>query len=125
MAEIQKIGHDLTQQQEGQAQPVCILIEGNAIQKIMSNPDKVFIEQLGYIFMRAQSLIFCRSTPSEKGQIVKFFKKTFHKTVLAIGDGGNDVNMIQEADIGVGLIGKEGNQAANASDFSFAQFRFL
>jgi P-type E1-E2 ATPase len=44
---------------------------------------------------------------------------------LAIGDGGNDVSMIQEADIGIGLLGKEGNQAANASDFNFCKLRFL
>ena len=45
--------------------------------------------------------------------------------VLAIGDGANDVAMIQEADIGVGISGKEGRQAVNSSDFSIAQFRFL
>ena len=45
--------------------------------------------------------------------------------VLAIGDGGNDVSMIQRADVGVGIVGKEGLQASRASDFSFSQFRFL
>ena len=44
---------------------------------------------------------------------------------LAIGDGGNDVNMIQRADIGVGIFGKEGNQAAFASDYAIGQFSFL
>ena len=43
----------------------------------------------------------------------------------AIGDGANDVSMIQEADIGFGLIGKEGRQACNNSDLAFAQFSFL
>lgn len=47
------------------------------------------------VVTQCKSLIFCRSTPSQKGSIVKFFKKNFKKTVLAIGDGGNDVNMIQ------------------------------
>lgn len=46
-------------------------------------------------------------------------------TVLAIGDGGNDVGMIEEANIGVGIIGKEGNSAAAVSDFSFGKFKFL
>lgn len=44
---------------------------------------------------------------------------------MAIGDGGNDVNMINTADIGVGIYGKEGNQAASSSDYSFCQFKYL
>jgi phospholipid-translocating ATPase len=44
---------------------------------------------------------------------------------LAIGDGANDVSMIQEADIGIGINGKEGLQAVMASDYAIAQFRFL
>lgn len=45
--------------------------------------------------------------------------------VLAIGDGGNDVGMIEEAHVGVGIIGKEGNSASVVSDFSFGKFKFL
>ena len=45
--------------------------------------------------------------------------------VAAIGDGGNDVGMIEQANIGVGLIGKQGNSAAAVSDFSFGKFKFL
>ena len=44
---------------------------------------------------------------------------------LAIGDGANDVEMIKEAQVGVGISGREGLQAANSADFSIAQFRFL
>lgn len=44
---------------------------------------------------------------------------------LAIGDGANDVSMIQAADIGVGISGEEGRQAVNSSDYAIAQFRFL
>ena len=44
---------------------------------------------------------------------------------LAIGDGGNDVSMIQEAHVGIGIIGLEGMQAVQASDYALAQFRFL
>jgi len=44
---------------------------------------------------------------------------------LAIGDGGNDIAMIQEAHVGVGISGKEGLQAARVADYSIAQFRFL
>ena len=43
----------------------------------------------------------------------------------AIGDGANDVSMIQEADVGLGIFGKEGRQAARAADFSFGRFRMV
>ena len=67
----------------------------------------------------------CRSTPLQKAEMVGFVKRNLKKVTLAIGDGGNDVNMIQEAHIGVGIMGKEGHQAAYASDYSFSKFKFL
>lgn len=88
-----------------------------------SNPEA--IENYCKILQRAQSVIFCRSSPKEKALIVKFVKKHLKFVVLGIGDGGNDVGMIEEAQIGVGIIGKEGNSAAVVSDFSFGKFRFL
>ncbi len=44
---------------------------------------------------------------------------------LAVGDGANDVSMIQKADVGVGIAGREGMQAVMASDFAMARFHFL
>jgi phospholipid-translocating ATPase len=58
-------------------------------------------------------------------QVTRLVKGETGKTTLAIGDGANDVGMLQEADIGVGISGAEGMQAVMASDFSIAQFRFL
>jgi phospholipid-translocating ATPase len=58
-------------------------------------------------------------------QVTRLVKEGIGKTTLAIGDGANDVGMIQEADIGVGISGVEGMQAVMASDFSISQFRFL
>jgi len=43
----------------------------------------------------------------------------------AIGDGGNDVSMIQEAHVGIGILGKEGRQAAISADFAFTKFKYL
>ncbi|KVH97928.1 Cation-transporting P-type ATPase [Cynara cardunculus var. scolymus] len=71
------------------------------------------------------SVICCRVSPKQKAMVTRLVKEGTGKTTLAIGDGANDVGMIQEADIGVGISGVEGMQAVMASDFSIAQFRFL
>jgi P-type E1-E2 ATPase len=74
-----------------------------------------------------KAVIACRVSPAQKQLIVKMVKEGLpHKPItLSIGDGANDVPMIQEAQIGVGISGKEGRQAVNSSDFAIAQFRFL
>ncbi|CAL9180194.1 unnamed protein product [Musa hybrid cultivar] len=72
------------------------------------------------------SVICCRVSPKQKALVVtRLVKEGTGKTTLAIGDGANDVGMIQEADVGVGISGLEGMQAVMASDFSISQFRFL
>ncbi|XP_042480914.1 probable phospholipid-transporting ATPase 4 isoform X1 [Macadamia integrifolia] len=71
------------------------------------------------------SVICCRVSPRQKALVTRLVKEGTGKTTLAIGDGANDVGMIQEADIGVGISGVEGMQAVMASDFAIAQFRFL
>lgn len=71
------------------------------------------------------SVICCRVSPKQKALVTRLVKEGTGKTTLAIGDGANDVGMIQEADIGIGISGVEGMQAVMASDFSVAQFRFL
>lgn len=50
-------------------------------------------------------------------------KKQVKVITLAIGDGANDVSMIQTAHVGVGISGNEGLQAANSSDYSIAQVK--
>ncbi|CAI5441336.1 unnamed protein product [Caenorhabditis angaria] len=74
---------------------------------------------------KAKTVLCYRMTPSEKAAIVNFVKNKIKGTVLAIGDGANDVPMIQAAHVGIGLAGKEGLQAAMACDFALARFRFL
>jgi len=66
-----------------------------------------------------QIVIACRVSPVQKAEIVMMVKDEHpHKTTLSIGDGANDVNMILAADIGVGISGKEGQQASRAGDFA-------
>uniref|UniRef100_A0A8C5BPX7 Phospholipid-transporting ATPase n=1 Tax=Gadus morhua TaxID=8049 RepID=A0A8C5BPX7_GADMO len=72
-----------------------------------------------------KAVICCRVTPMQKALVVELIKKHKKAVTLAIGDGANDVSMIKSAHIGVGISGQEGIQAVLASDYSFAQFRFL
>ncbi|KAL0490666.1 phospholipid-transporting ATPase Atp8 [Acrasis kona] len=76
--------------------------------------------------MLCKNVICCRVSPLQKALVVKLVKNNLIGSItLAIGDGANDVSMIQAAHIGVGISGEEGMQAARASDYSIAQFRFL
>jgi len=71
-------------------------------------------------------VLACRVSPQQKADIVNMIKRRFPKKVtLAIGDGANDVNMILQAHVGVGILGKEGQQAARTADFAIGQFKFL
>eukprot|EP00096_Caligus_rogercresseyi_P008494 TRINITY_DN273_c0_g1_i2.p1 TRINITY_DN273_c0_g1~~TRINITY_DN273_c0_g1_i2.p1 ORF type:complete len:807 (-),score=211.18 TRINITY_DN273_c0_g1_i2:567-2987(-) len=72
-----------------------------------------------------KSVICCRISPIQKAEMVDLIKKHTKSITLAVGDGANDVAMIQKADVGVGISGNEGMQAANSSDFSIGQFKYL
>lgn len=62
-----------------------------------------------------------RVSPLQKSEIVDVVKKRVKAITLAIGDGANDVGMIQTAHVGVGISGNEGMQATNNSDYAIAQ----
>ena len=68
------------------------------------------------------AVVCCRCSPTHKSQVVQLLRTHTKKPVCAIGDGGNDVSMIQAANVGVGIVGKEGKQASLAADFSITQF---
>ncbi|XP_074132376.1 phospholipid-transporting ATPase VD [Sminthopsis crassicaudata] len=72
-----------------------------------------------------QAVVCCRATPLQKSEVVKLVRNQLQVMTLAIGDGANDVSMIQVADIGIGISGQEGMQAVMASDFAVSQFRHL
>ncbi|XP_072959204.1 probable phospholipid-transporting ATPase 4 [Typha angustifolia] len=100
----------------------ALIIDGktlaNALEEDMKN-------QFLSLAVDCASVICCRVSPKQKALVTRLVKEGTGKTTLAIGDGANDVGMIQEADIGVGISGVEGMQAVMASDFSISQFRFL
>ena len=89
----------------------------------------VAVEQRPDLFMslvsKVRSVICCQVTPLQKAQIVKCVKDHTPHVCLSIGDGANDVTMIQTADIGVGIFGREGTQAARAADYAIRQFKDL
>ena len=73
----------------------------------------------------AASSGLARETPVAHARRYRRYRRKLAGQSLAIGDGANDVAMIQKASIGVGIMGKEGRQATNSSDFAISQFRFL
>ncbi|CAG8596496.1 1644_t:CDS:2, partial [Scutellospora calospora] len=81
----------------------CLVIDGVSLQFYMDNYKNDFIE----------------------ADITKLIIEYTGKRVCCIGDGGNDVSMIQAAHVGVGIVGKEGKQASLAADFSIIQFSYL
>lgn len=100
-----------------------IVVNGSTLVWIMADETlkKIFFK-LGFL---AASCVCCRVTPAQKSEVVKLAKNYGKWITLSIGDGANDVSMIQEAHIGIGISGKEGTQAAQSADFVLHQFRFL
>lgn len=74
---------------------------------------------------QCESVICCRVSPKEKADVVRLVKNNLGKITLAIGDGANDVNMIQEAHIGIGIYGQEGMRAVQSSDYALPEFKAL
>lgn len=72
-----------------------------------------------------KSVLCCRVSPAQKAAVVRLVKTSLGVKTLSIGDGANDVAMIQEADVGIGIAGEEGRQAVMSSDYAIGQFRFL
>ncbi|WZZ35340.1 hypothetical protein YC2023_018741 [Brassica napus] len=95
---------------------VAFVIDGWALEIAVKHHRKDFVE----LAILSRTAICCRVTPSQKAQLVEILKSCDYRT-LAIGDGGNDVRMIQQADIGVGISGREGLQAARAADYSIGR----
>ncbi|CAG8487702.1 24445_t:CDS:2, partial [Gigaspora rosea] len=103
---------------------VVAVVDGATLMVI--EQDAVLMEKFVELGILCDSVICCRVSPSQKALVVRNIRMKLLDTVtLAIGDGANDIAMIQEAHVGIGITGKEGLQAARTSDYSIAQFRFL
>ncbi|XP_010683474.1 phospholipid-transporting ATPase 1 isoform X2 [Beta vulgaris subsp. vulgaris] len=101
---------------------LALIIDGNSLVYIL---EKDLESQLFELAIACQVVVCCRVAPLQKAGIVDLIKSRTDDLTLAIGDGANDVSMIQMADVGVGICGQEGRQAVMASDFAMGQFRFL
>ena len=99
-----------------------ILIQGTSLHTIYENEE--LQTKMKKIFDTCQCIIVYRSSPDEKAKIINFVRTNDKKAfTCAIGDGANDINMIQTAHIGVGIEGNEGNQAAYFCDYSIPEFQ--
>lgn len=100
----------------------ALIINGHSLAHALESDVKSDLLDLACM---CKTVVCCRVTPLQKAQVVELVKKHRNAVTLAIGDGANDVSMIKSAHIGIGISGQEGLQAVLASDYSFAQFRYL
>ncbi|XP_041637884.1 phospholipid-transporting ATPase IH isoform X1 [Cheilinus undulatus] len=108
-----------------------LIIDGATLSAVMrpaqedsnsGNYKEIFLE----ICRNCSAVLCCRMAPLQKAQIVKLIKASKeHPITLAVGDGANDVSMILEAHVGIGIMGKEGRQAVRNSDYAIPKFKHL
>lgn len=107
---------------QGSGLRAALIITGKTLEfALQESLQKQFLE----LTACCQAVVCCRATPLQKSEVVKLVRSHLRVMTLAIGDGANDVSMIQVADIGIGISGQEGMQAVMASDFAVSQFRHL
>ena len=99
----------------------ALLIDGESLALLLTHFRTEFIS----LAVLLPAVIACRCSPTQKADIAILIREFTKKRICCIGDGGNDVSMIQAADVGVGIVGKEGRQASLAADFSITQFCHL
>ncbi|XP_023570818.1 phospholipid-transporting ATPase IB [Octodon degus] len=106
----------------GKENDLALIIDGETLKYAMGIGIKTDFLNLA---LSCRAVLCCRLSPLQKAEIVDMVKKNVRAITLAIGDGANDVGMIQRAHVGVGISGNEGMQATNNSDYAIAQFSYL
>ncbi|KAJ1902401.1 aminophospholipid translocase [Kickxella alabastrina] len=101
---------------------LALIIDGRSLDFALEKDAELLFLELATL---CKAVICCRVSPLQKALVVKLVKRRTKAILLAIGDGANDVSMIQAAHVGVGISGQEGLQAARSADFAIAQFRYL
>ncbi|KAF2149618.1 P-type ATPase [Myriangium duriaei CBS 260.36] len=100
----------------------AVVIDGDTLRLVL---DDALRQKFLLLCKECKSVLCCRVSPSQKAAVVAMVKNGLDVITLSIGDGANDVSMIQEAHVGVGIAGEEGRQAVMSSDYAIGQFRFL
>jgi phospholipid-transporting ATPase len=100
-----------------------LVIEGSTLDLILKN--QTMTSKLLELAMNCSSVLCCRTSPLQKRLLTEKLQLASGKLCLAIGDGANDVGMIQAANVGIGIAGKEGRQAARSADISVRSFSQL
>ncbi|OJJ43140.1 hypothetical protein ASPZODRAFT_74987 [Penicilliopsis zonata CBS 506.65] len=100
----------------------AVVIDGDTLKLMLSDKLK---QKFLLLCKQCKSVLCCRVSPAQKAAVVNMVRNGLNIMALSIGDGANDVAMIQEADVGVGIAGEEGRQAVMSSDYAIGQFRFL
>ncbi|XP_077418716.1 phospholipid-transporting ATPase VD isoform X1 [Vanacampus margaritifer] len=98
-----------------------LVIDGRTLDWMLEDHSSCFLE----LSLSCKAVICCRSTPLQKSQVVRLIRDQLKVMTLAVGDGANDVSMIQVADVGIGISGQEGMQAVMSSDFAISRFKHL
>eukprot|EP00736_Rhodelphis_marinus_P004197 Rmarinus@m.28948 len=103
--------------------PFGLVIDGHTLEyALRADSNLLFLS----VAQKCKAVVCCRVSPIQKALVVELVKLNVQKSItLAVGDGANDVSMIQAAHVGVGISGVEGMQAVQSSDYAIAQFRFL
>ncbi|KAJ3354917.1 hypothetical protein HDU83_004325 [Entophlyctis luteolus] len=107
---------------DSKSEMYALVIDGIALKYALEDDQKRLFLALG---TKCAAVICCRVSPLQKAKVVELVKNSIDCLCLAIGDGANDVSMIQAAHIGVGIAGEEGLQAVMASDYAICQFKYL
>ena len=116
---------DLKHARKSHAPPAAthaLVIDGDSLKLVL---DDQLRQRFLILCKQCKAVLCCRVSPAQKAGVVAMVKGGLDVMTLSIGDGANDVAMIQEADVGVGIAGEEGRQAAMSSDYAIGQFRFL
>uniref|UniRef100_A0A3P8Z692 Phospholipid-transporting ATPase n=1 Tax=Esox lucius TaxID=8010 RepID=A0A3P8Z692_ESOLU len=101
---------------------IGLVIDGHTLDMALQSD---LVDRFLELARLCRSVLCCRVTPLQKSTVVKVVRERLKVMTLAVGDGANDVNMIQAADVGIGISGQEGMQAVMASDFSISCFKHM
>jgi magnesium-transporting ATPase (P-type) len=121
---VEELMHFRARQGDADAPDMALVIDATCLKLALSTPSST--RRLLLLATRCVAFVGCRVSPADKAAVVNLVRRFLPDVrTLAIGDGANDVGMIQAAHVGVGISGQEGMQAVNNSDFAIAQFRYL